>query len=697
MSAPATPSAVGGGTRPEIQALRAIAVTGVVLFHVRPELVPGGFVGVDVFFVISGFLITGHLLREIAASGRIQLPRFWARRARRLLPAALVVLLFSAVLTFLVLPVAQWANGFREIIASALYVENWTLAANSVDYLAADNAATMAQHYWSLSVEEQFYLVWPLLLLLVAWLTRRRARRIAFPLAIGAVVVASLVYSIVLTTIDPAIAYFVTPTRMWELGAGGLLALLPAASTQARPRVRAVISWVGLAVVAAAYLLIDRDTPFPGWAALLPVVGALLVIGAGSPTPRWAPSAAFRLRPVQVTGDLSYSLYLWHWPVVIAAAQVFGTDRRWQLDLGIVIAVIVLSALSKRFVEDPLRDPSSLSKRKARWTFAFTAGGIALVSVVAAAGIGVIQARSASAEQAITEAEATPTICLGAAIVDPGRTAPCDNAGLGDRIVPDVGLLGADTDGGFDCAGDRGVPINKFCHFGPEGGTPVALVGDSHAVMMLPALKPQLERLGWRLDTYIGFGCAWGNWGDEPICDARRPLQHLLESGRYAIVIEVVTSQADEDRYAKFLADEPDPRVAEFEQAWAPVVDAGTRVIVIKDNPAFPQSAIDCLTSSTSTTDAEDCAVSVGKGWKLSDAAARAAAEAPGVALVDLGALYCDETRCPLVEGNVAMYYDRTHMTATFSRSLSPALGRMLDRLLADPKLELAAVAATRR
>ncbi|MGN6127143.1 MAG: acyltransferase family protein, partial [Humibacter sp.] len=218
------------GFLPELQALRAVAVTGVVVYHLYPGVLRGGFVGVDVFFVISGFLITSHLLRGWATEGRIRFAAFYARRAWRLLPAALLVLLVTAALTILVLPERNWPQVFQEIGASTFYVENWYLAVHSVDYLAQNtDIASPVTHYWSLSVEEQFYLVWPLVLVAGGWVASRLApwrRRAVLLSVLGAVFGASLVASVALTASDPSPAYFATQTRAWEFAAGGIVAVL---------------------------------------------------------------------------------------------------------------------------------------------------------------------------------------------------------------------------------------------------------------------------------------------------------------------------------------------------------------------------------------------------------------------------------------------------------------------------------------
>ncbi len=225
------PAARAKEVRAEIQALRALAVALVVVFHMWPSSLPGGFVGVDVFFVISGFLITSLLLREIDRTGQLSLSKFYARRARRILPASLVTLGCVGIATILFVPLSYWQQFFGDLTASTTYVQNWHLSAAAVDYFAADQGPSPVQHFWSLSAEEQFYLVWPVTLVFAAAVTRHapRLRRRAIAASMGLLTLASLVYSLIATATDPAAAYFVTPTRAWEFGAGGLLALLPAA------------------------------------------------------------------------------------------------------------------------------------------------------------------------------------------------------------------------------------------------------------------------------------------------------------------------------------------------------------------------------------------------------------------------------------------------------------------------------------
>ena len=281
-------------SRPEIQGLRAVAVMFVVLYHLWPGRLRGGYIGVDVFFVISGFLITGNLLREVDRRGRVRFADFWARRARRLLPAAFLVLLATGVGILLWVPQLMWQQFFKEIAASGLYVENWSLARDAVDYLASSNAPSPVQHYWTLSAEEQFYLGWPFLVMLGVLVASRTSwpRTRAITAVLGTAALASLAFSLWQTVANPSVAYFSTFTRAWEFAAGALLACAGSrVALHGRPA--ALLSLVGLGTIAACGLLFTHDTPMPGTAAVVVVLASVAVIAAGHPARPGRPAACW--------------------------------------------------------------------------------------------------------------------------------------------------------------------------------------------------------------------------------------------------------------------------------------------------------------------------------------------------------------------------------------------------------------------
>ncbi|WP_112101265.1 acyltransferase family protein [Mesorhizobium hawassense] len=342
--------------RPDIEGLRALAVAGVVAYHFGLTALPGGFAGVDVFFVISGYLITRHLVAEISDTGRLDLLRFYARRARRLLPVALFVIAATLAAGAVILSPEEQALYSKGAMFAPAYMINLWLIRWSFDYFANDATSNPFIHYWSLSVEEQFYLAWPALLMLAAWLERftvSRKRRTApafhfdaipdgkplrtFPgialqpgkraiiVAIGAVGLVSFILCAWLTSVSQPWAFYFSPLRAWEFAAGGLASMMPARLLQERPLLGRALSLTGLTMIGVAYLTFSEDAPFPGFLALLPVAGTVLLLKAGAAgarvgTPRspnsernWV-NAALALSPLQWIGKLSYSIYLWHWP-----------------------------------------------------------------------------------------------------------------------------------------------------------------------------------------------------------------------------------------------------------------------------------------------------------------------------------------------------------------------------------------------
>lgn len=401
-----TRTAQARGMRQEIQALRAVAVLAVVIFHLFPSRLTGGFVGVDVFFVISGFLITSHLLREVAREGTIRLGRFWARRIRRLLPAAFTVLVFALVGTLVILPWSEWKQGLREIIASALYFENWALAADSVDYLAAENSASLVQHYWSLSVEEQFYVFWPLLImtaLLISRVLKRsgKAQKQTILWVLVFVCVSSLVTSVLWTEISSASAYFVTPTRAWEFAVGGLLAFLPSRfaappRTPSGTKLHLIVGWGGLAAIIYSVVKYDSSVPFPSFTALLPVIGTAAVIWAADNDSVWSATLLGRSGPVQWIGEISYSLYLWHWPLVVLYPVVAGHAIGLKGGVALFVIMLAIAWISKKLIEDPFRSRNFWSAPARSYGFAIT--GMVAISSVAIASVSIIDSKIEEAQ-----------------------------------------------------------------------------------------------------------------------------------------------------------------------------------------------------------------------------------------------------------------------------------------------------------
>ncbi|GAB3608387.1 hypothetical protein GCM10027414_05120 [Humibacter ginsengiterrae] len=347
--------------RPEIQALRALAVLGTITYHTWPGYIPGGDAGVDVFFVVSGFLITGMLVREVDRTGGISFRSFYVRRIRRLFPAACAMLAFSAAMTIAFVPKAKWAYFFHEIGAATIGVENWSELANSQSSnpVLRHLPPTPVLHFWSLGVEEQFYLVWPALILLIVLLVRRSRRRgegfrTQLRWVFGIVAAGSFVDCVIATYVNVNLGYFATNARGWELAVGGLLALLPGLD-RIPERMRLALSWAGLLAIVGTYLFTWDQHHFPGWYALFPVFGAVAVIAAGTPAGRSSPAYFAQWQPIQAFGDASYSIYLWHWPVIFFFPFVTGVPTPWWGVALLIAAGVAIGFASKRWIEDPLR------------------------------------------------------------------------------------------------------------------------------------------------------------------------------------------------------------------------------------------------------------------------------------------------------------------------------------------------------
>ena len=632
--------------RPEIQALRGIAVLTVVVYHLWPGTLPGGFVGVDVFFVISGFLITGQIVREAGRTGRVSLAGFWARRARRILPAALVVLAACALATKATVPETQWDQFFEEITASTAYLENWHLADAAVDYQALDDAPSPVRHFWSLSVEEQFYLVWPVLILFALVVLRGR-----IALVLGAVTAASFAWSLHKTATDPAAAYFVTPTRAWEFGVGGLLALLPAAA--ARPS--RALALAGLAAVTVAAAAFSADTPFPGVAALLPVLGAAAVIQA----------RAFRFRPLEALGDISYSVYLWHWPLIVLAPELGAPV--------LLAATLALGWLSKVVVEDPVRRV----RLSPRWTLVPAAAGTAAVLMLASTGAGALEEQVERDRVAVKRVLAEPPACLGAAALVRDCRPP-----RGVLPAPAAAEDAPNAPCGFEKDEIEGMVVP--CAFGTPAARAtghVALLGDSHASHWRAALRPVAKRRGWRGTSIARSHCPYAA-GDPGLSGEDR-----------------AGCLAWREQVPRWLAERPEIKtvfVAQYEGAsaraedfvagWERLPRSVERIVVIRDTPqmlpdggtlACVQEALD-----RDRDPARSCRRRRADALPP-DPAAEAARRSDRAVLVDLTRFFCDASWCEPVIGGALVYKDSNHITSVYGATLAPYLGREVSRVLA--------------
>ncbi|RRS01823.1 acyltransferase family protein [Glycomyces terrestris] len=653
--------------RPEIQGLRAVAVLLVAVYHIWFGRVSGG---VDVFLFLTGFLITGSLLRALERDGRLHPVTFLTRLARRLFPAAAVVLLAVLLMAWLLLPETRLYDTARQAVASGLYYENWALAADAVDYVAQDQPLSPLQHFWSLSVQGQFYAVWPVIVGAAGLLARRLrlGLRGAVFAACAAVFAGSLAYSVAVTHADQARAYFDTGARLWEFALGGMLAVaLPLLRPPARLRVG--LGWTGLALLLACGALIDVSSRFPGWIALWPTGAALMVIVAGTTGSRWGADRALTWRPLSVVGDHSYALYLWHWPILLGYFYLAGRSTATVLGGLLVLALSFGAAvLTKRFVEDRTAPRRACSRG---WSVAVA--GAFLVPAVATAGAAQAQLAVAQEEleAEIAAAVAEGGVYVGAAVLDDPALA----ASLADEVppVPPLATAAQDLPVIYDGPEDEDCDGTRLCEYGDPGGDrTVALVGASRVAHYFPAFEQAALDRGWRLLVLTKSSCqfttepgteerkdfapecaAWNDWALE-----------RLEAERPDLVVTLADRAHDRDERT----------YPGFVDQWRRLDAWGVPVLALRDLPRLSESAPECV----ARLGADACVFDAEPSHDPVDPTAALEGVPDNVRFADLTGYVCPDARCPAEIGNILVYRDTSHLTNSYATSLAPVVERVV-------------------
>ncbi|MCW2852009.1 MAG: acyltransferase [Nocardioides sp.] len=673
------------GFRPDIEGLRAVAVLSVLIYHAGLAWVPGGYVGVDIFFVISGFLITSLMVRQVERNGRLGLADFWARRARRLLPASTLVLAFSAVVALVCLPVNTRKDFGGDIVSAALYVVNWRLGEREVDYLAENVGASPVQHYWSLAVEEQFYIVWPLLIAALVALFRSRWRP-ALLVGISVVTVASFVYTLSYAVEQPGLAFFVSTTRIWELGVGALLAIAFPALVRLPAALRGVLGWVGLAAIVYSVLQLDGTTVWPGTATLLPVLGtAAAILAGGGVAARWGVGGLLGLRPAVWIGGLSYSLYLWHWPFLIAAEGMWG-ELRVRQALLVVLASAIPAWLSYRYVETPFRHAPRFALPRP----ALLAGAAGMaVSIVA--GFALV----ASFGLVDTVEEASAGEAPGAGALSNPRFADTDWATLKTVGALRPSPLEAYKDyppiNRDGCVASISRDDYKPCYFGDlDSDRTVVLVGDSKAAQWFTPVRMIAEREGWRLVVLFKNGCPFADsvllvdGQRNPSCDDWSPWAlDQVEQLEPDVLLTVTRASRSLPPGGTSMDDyQASAMVDGLVEYWQRLVDDGITVVPILDTPIPASGTVpDCVQENLD--DLTRCVGLKADGTPRSGAPAQLAAakRVPEVRVVDMSPAVCpDGVHCPAVIGNVLVYRGGTHLSNSYARSATPILAKKLEK-----------------
>lgn len=673
-------TATPGGFRPDIEGLRTVAIVAVLLYHAGIPGADAGFAGVDVFFVVSGFLITGVMLREVDRTGRLSIGGFYARRVRRLLPAAALVLVTCAVLSPLLLPSTQQSSAGWDVAAAAAYVVNWLFAARAVDYLAEDAAASPVQHFWSLAVEEQFYVLWPLLLVLAVVVARRARPALTFR-AVAAValgLVAALSFAAALVADGSPSSFFVTSTRLWELAAGALLAVGIAQVRTVPPAVLRGAGWAGAGLLVVAAFVVAEPRAWPGLTTLLPVLGTVLLLAAGSAGGTGLVTRALSTRPMVWLGGLSYSLYLWHWPLLVFARAQWG-----ELGAAGALAVVVLSFvpawMSLRFLENPVRTAARL----VRSTRASLAVGAGLTAVGLVAGATVAVTTSASAP---TTNERT-TVEGAQALLDRGTVLP---PVLPASVVPAPAAAPKDLPEPYadGCQATKEATDVVVCEYGDsDGATTVAVVGDSKVLQWQPALDLLAQEEGWRLVVMTKSSCAWT--ASTPHIEGVPYTECVEWNGRLEHELSaldpdvVLTSQYQREALGASGRPEESAMVDGLRAVWSAAQLRGAVVGVLLDNPHPEGNVYECVAEHPAALDR--CSFERAAGVERSAAPVQrhAAEGVPGVHVLDLADAVCTTTCWPVV-GDVLVYRQTTHLTRTYVESAAPQLLSVLRPVVAS-------------
>ncbi|MEX5273385.1 MULTISPECIES: acyltransferase family protein [Kocuria] len=660
------------GFRKEVQGLRAVAVLLVVIYHVFLGRVSGG---VDIFLLISAFFMTLSFVRKIESGRPLAIGRYWLHTFKRLLPLATVVILVTVGL-LTEFPESSVAQFRWEALASVFYVENWALAASSVDYYAADHStASPFQHFWSLSVQGQVFLLWPLIFGF-AWLVRRRTRISSVPIlavCFGLIFAASMMYSVITTETQQAFAYFDTRARLWEFALGSLIALaIPYLNP---PRVlRIILGWVGIVSMVSVGILVDVQGAFPGWIALWPLLSAAAIIVAGNTESRVGFDRFLSWRPVVKLGDAAYALYLVHWPLLVTYLVIM--DRPWagpRSGVALVLVSIVLALMLTALIENPLKAWTWPEQSKRRLALVIIAC-LAVVSTAVLSWTAVDAHRSAQLE---AEAARNNPGAAALAVEDPSGTetdAPLVPIIQGDYPKPSLGEP-CPEEMGLSAANQTwcGITIDD-----PQASQTILVVGNSHTIQWLPAIEDLARSQGWNMVSYIRGNCILGS-ADDQVRDQAECAEWLSE-------IDKVIDDADPDLVVttgtRSLEDGGEDLSPGMVEKLQELSQKTGHLLAIRDNPRFVDAPGLCVQDDRRS--AQDCTPPATDITTSPNPLESIAGQNEGISTVDMGDLICPDGMCAPVIGNVIVYWDNNHLTQNYVRSLSPFFVERAEKALTE-------------
>jgi peptidoglycan/LPS O-acetylase OafA/YrhL len=709
--------------RDDLQGLRAVAVLMVALGHAGVGFLKGGYVGVDVFFVLSGFLITGLLLSSAAKHGSVSLTDFYVRRARRILPAAALTLVATVLAAYWLLNVVRAKQAVWDSLWASVFAANIHFAEQGTDYFSQGRPPSPVEHFWSLAVEEQFYLVWPAVLSLVLFgavtrgRTRRRARMVdetalrRLLVVVLAAAIASLVWSIYYTEVNPTPAYFSTFARTWELAIGAALAIgtskliRPAATSNVVRFSRAwrvPMGWVGLAAIACAGVMFSGTTPFPGSAALLPTLGTALVIGAGigGAKPRFGVGRLLALAPMRYVGDRSYAFYLWHWPVLIIASEYAGHKLPVRATLLLLAGAFLLSVITYALYENPIR--------RARWSAPASAmlwpSSVAAVVFVSAFTLEAINdtsfrlqaggavepirlvvpaaatksAHSESSRAVAASAAGRPLPAVVAAVKSARRGAPIPSA-----LTPPVTGLEEHENLYFfpgGCSDSNPTEsTSKICRLGDASSSKsIVVMGDSHAQMWMPAILSMAEQDGWAVLPVVKSACVpnttWTNRRDFGIDGTRLDARLRVCRAWFSWALRQIKAlHPDVTLIAGASGGASGYQAEAIKRGFISLTTAAKSfsrdVVVVADTEGIAQQPVDCLLGRHATMGRCTTTWSEERFYFNNDLAAFS--KGHDFRFIKTRGWFCFELQCPTVIGHTIVYRDTGHLTKAYAEELA--------------------------
>ena len=615
--------------------------------------------GVDVFFVVSGFLITTSLLSKYARDGYIKFSTYILGLLKRLLPNALIVLFFVVVAGYFILPEARHSETIREVIASLLYYENWQLAITGTDYLDQNNEKSPVQHFWAMSIQGQFYIIWFLLIGLTIFLHKRFKAdfKKLFFVILTVLFVLSFGYSIYLTAVNQPWAYFDTRTRVWEFAIGGILMLF-IFKVQLPKILSFVMGWIGLIGLISTGLVLEVETSFPGYVALWPVLSAVMIMLAGQTPTNFGVEKLLGSKPMVKLGGLSYGLYLWHWPLLAFYYIIFDTQNVSIIHGVILIGLsLLLSYISTKLVEQPIVAFISDRKNSFKSFAPIYSMTVALILIVSL-WFGYNQYQSSLADQFNGDPNYPGALANTEEFSDVEKLEP----------IPNLGSLKNDKAEPYNdgCHVSPGVSEVEVCEYGETENYDytVALVGGSKSTHWLPSLQSFSEEESIRALNVTKSGCRFsyvteGDGRAQDCIDWNTNVVDKLVKSEVDLVVTLADIRTSGEEV-------PQGYLNQFNR----LNDAGLEVLAIRDTPHFNEDISECLSSNGLDTDLCD----IDRSEIIPDESAwdKLQSPPPNVTYVDYTDYICSEETCPAVIGNIIGYMDKNHMTATFNETLGP-------------------------